>query len=222
MNRVLPEKANRPADVVITGHQWWWEVQYPAAHLITANEIHLPVGKTLLLKLLSGDVIHDWWVPELGNKMDMVPNRDNYIWLTINKPGTYYGTCSEFCGAQHAHMMIRVVAQPDQDYQSWLQSNQQAALPAVSRSKGAQVFNSLSCADCHRIQGTPAMGSAGPDLTHVASRQTLLSGMLINNESNLEAWLRDPQKVKPGANMPKFLLSDSTLKALVAYLNSLK
>lgn len=220
MNRVLPAHDNHQPDVVITAHQWWWEAKYPGTDVVAANEIHLPSGKKLLLKLLSADVVHDWWVPQLGNKMDMVPAQENFLWVTIKEPGEYYGICSEFCGAQHAHMRIKVVAQTQEEYEKWLQQHQQPA--AASISGGAQLFMEKTCGNCHRINGTAANGTAGPDLTHLASRQTLLAGLLENTPQNLEKWIRHPQQVKPGANMPDFLLDDTTAKALTAYLYSLK
>jgi cytochrome c oxidase subunit II len=222
MRHLMPDTAGHAPDVIITGYQWWWSVQYPQAHVVAANEIHLPVGKKLLLKLLSGDVIHDWWVPQFGSKMDMIPARENYLWVTIKQPGAYYGVCSEFCGAQHANMRITVIAQPEAEFDSWLKQNQQITPSDTSVANGAYMFQTRTCGNCHRIAGTPANGTTGPDLTHIGSRGTLLAGMLVNNQENLESWIRDPQKVKPGANMPKFILSDTAIKALTTYLLSLK
>lgn len=216
---VEPEVNGRTPDVVITGHQWWWEAAYPG-DVTTANEIHLPAGRSLLLKLLSADVIHDWWIPQFGNKKDMVPGQVTYLWLNIKKPGEYWGICSEFCGAQHAHMRVKVIAQTDADYQQWLQLRRQASV--ASSSPGAQLFMQKTCGNCHRIKGTEARGSTGPDLTHLGSRHTILAGMLVNNEENLEHWIRHPQKVKPGAYMPDFKLDDTTVKQIAAYLYSLK
>ncbi|GAA4750195.1 cytochrome c oxidase subunit II [Flavisolibacter ginsenosidimutans] len=218
---VEPDAKGINPDVVVTAHQWWWEAKYPSANVIAANEIHLPVGKNILLKLLAADVIHDWWIPQFGNKMDMVPTQENFLWLNIKQPGEYYGVCSEFCGAQHAHMRIKVVAQTEADYNNWLTQHQQPAT-AASLNNGAQLFQTKTCGNCHRINGTEAKGIAGPDLTHLASRKTLLAGLLENNPQNLESWIRHPQQIKPGANMPGFLLDDSTAKALTAYLWSLK
>lgn len=220
MNRVLPDAENKTPDVVITAHQWWWEVQYPSASVVTANEIHLPVGKNILMRLISSDVVHDWWVPQFGNKMDMVPGNQNYLWLNINEPGLYYGTCSEFCGAQHAHMQIQVIAQTEENFNQWLKANQSSA--ASTASEGEQVFMQKTCANCHRIGGTTANGITGPDLTHLGSRKTLLAGMLVNDEENLTNWIRHPQQIKPGANMPGFLLSNEEAKAIATYLYNLK
>lgn len=222
MSMVLPAAENKTPNVIITGHQWWWDVKYPSANVITANEIHLPVGKTILMRLLSADVVHDWWVPQFGNKMDMVPGNENYLWVTIKEPGVYYGTCSEFCGAQHAHMLIRVVAEEESRYQQWLESRQSASAANLSSLQGAQLFMQRTCSNCHRIAGTPAVGVAGPDLTHIGSRETLLAGMMVNNEENLTRWIQHPQQIKPGAHMPDFLLSGDEAKAIAAYLYSLK
>ncbi|MGI8635623.1 MAG: cytochrome c oxidase subunit II [Segetibacter sp.] len=224
MGKVLPSADGRVPDVVITGHQFWWEAQYPSQNVTAANEIHLPAGRTILLKLLSTDVIHDWWIPEFGNKMDLVSGRENFLWLHIKKPGRYYGACSEFCGAQHAGMRIVVVAQPEAEYNQWLQQHKQAASvnnDALAQT-GAQLFQIKTCGNCHSIHGTAANGKVGPDLTHLASRQTLLSGIIPNNKENLSHWIQNPQDVKPGANMPKFLLDKQNTEALVAYLSSLK
>lgn len=224
MNAVLPDRGNHPADIIITGHQWWWQADYPSAKASTANEIHLPVGKKLLLQLDAADVIHDWWVPALGGKMDMIPGRSNYLWVTINKPGVYEGTCSEFCGQQHAWMRIRVVAQNAVDYEVWLKEQaKDAATPHDTLAEaGAALFSKASCSSCHSIRGTLSTGMQGPDLTHFASRSTMLSGMMDNNPANVNNWLTDPQKVKPGAHMPRFIFSPDSIRAITAYLSQLK
>jgi cytochrome c oxidase subunit 2 len=221
INRVEPGRRNETPDVVVTAHQWWWEAHYPSSNVVTANEIHLPAGKKILLKLLAADVIHDWWIPQFGNKMDMVPNQENYLWLDIKQPGEYYGVCSEYCGAQHAHMRLKVIAQNEEEYNHWLLQNQSSAMNTTFAS-GAQLFVTKTCGNCHRISGTQAKGIVGPDLTHLGSRQTLLAGLLENNIQNLENWIRDPQRIKPGAYMPDFHLDDTTVKSIAAYLNSLK
>ena len=225
MNAVSPAvPKDRQPDIVITGHQWWWEVNYPGAHVVTANEIHLPVGRRLLMQMRSADVIHDWWVPELGNKMDLIPGQSNYLWLDINKPGKYIGTCSEFCGAQHAWMRINVIAQTENDFNKWLAENAKSAVVPIDSLalKGAELFQSQSCASCHRIQGTAATSDVGPDLTHLAARHTLLTGLMENNEANLFKWVNHPQKIKPGAHMPDFNFGKDTVNAIVHYLNQLK
>ena len=225
MNAVSPSvPKNRQPDIVITGHQWWWEVDYPAANVVTANEVHLPVGKHLLMEMRSADVIHDWWVPELGNKMDLVPNQSNYLWLDINKPGDYIGACSEFCGAQHAWMRIKVIAQNENDFNKWLTANaKEAVVPTDSLAlKGSELFQSKTCANCHRIQGTAATSNVGPDLTHLAFRDEILTGLMKNNESNLFKWVNHPQEIKPGAHLPDFNFSKDSVNAIVHYLEELK
>lgn len=225
MNAVSPEVTkNRQPDVIITGHQWWWEVYYPATNVYAANEVHLPVGKQLLMEMRSADVIHDWWVPELGNKMDLVPNHPNYLWLNIHKPGKYFGACSEFCGAQHAWMRITVIAQTKNDFDHWIASNVKLAAQPTDElaNTGAALFQAKSCGSCHRIAGTAAITNVGPDLTHLASRQTLLTGLMVNNENNLFKWISHPQNVKPGAHMPDFNMDKDSIKAIVHYLEFLK
>jgi cytochrome c oxidase subunit 2 len=214
----------RKPDIVITGHQWWWEVEYPGSGAITANEVHLPVGIPILMEMRSGDVIHDWWVPELGNKTDLVPGNKNYLSVDIDKPGDYYGSCSEFCGAQHAWMRIHVVAESPGDFAAWLSANGKPALPpADSLSKeGAALFQIHTCANCHRIGGTAAIAGAGPDLTHVGSRRTILTGILPMNEAGLAGWISHPQQIKPGARMPDFIFSKDSIAAIAHYLAQLK
>jgi cytochrome c oxidase subunit 2 len=224
MNAVNPDRGSHKPDIVITGHQWWWEATYPGSTVVVANEIHLPTGRKLLLQLNSADVIHDWWVPSFGAKMDMIPGMDNFLWVTINKPGIYEGTCSEFCGEQHAWMRIRVVAQTPDDFNKWLSGHAGAAiLPATALARnGESIFMNASCSGCHSIQGTLANGMEGPNLTHFGSRQTMLAGMMENTPQNLEKWLNDPQKIKPGAHMPRFIFNKDSVRALTAYLTQLK
>jgi len=224
MNAVLPEVGNNMPGIVITAHQWWWQASYPGTKVTTANEIHLPAGKKILMQLNSADVIHDWWVPSLGGKMDMIPGRVNYLWVTISKPGIYEGSCSEFCGLQHAWMRIRVVAQSPEDYDKWLMARAANAVPPADTQAiaGAAIFMKATCGDCHTVRGTTANGTEGPDLTHFGSRQTMLAGMLDNNAENVNKWLSDPQKVKPGAHMPRFIFSKESVGALAVYVEQLK
>ncbi|HEY2350782.1 MAG TPA: cytochrome c oxidase subunit II [Puia sp.] len=211
-------------DVIITAHQWWWEVQYPKNHVIAANEIHLPVGRPILMEMRSADVIHDWWVPSFGNKIDLIPDIKNYLRLNIIKPGTFMGACSEFCGAEHAWMRIKVIAEMPEKFNMWLQNNGSLSAPVTdSISKtGAMLFQEKSCAGCHRIGGTDADMKIGPDLTHLAGRQDILTGLLVNNRTNLAKWIGHAQEVKPGAYMPDFSLSKDSLTALVHYLSLLE
>jgi cytochrome c oxidase subunit II len=211
-------------DIVIMAHQFWWEMQFPKYDFITANELHIPVGKKLLMRVQSADVIHSWWVPELGRKIDAVPGRLNYTWIDADKPGVYEGTCSEYCGAQHATMRIKVFAEPEQDFDKWV-THQQQIPPQPSDSisiAGARMFQEMTCANCHAIAGTPANSHIGPNLTHLGSRTTILSGLLENNMDNLKRWLKNPQKVKAGAHMPDFMLSKDEINALSTYLEGLK
>lgn len=217
-------QAGRQPDLIVTGHQWWWEVKYPATGLVTANEIHIPAGKQLLVQVDSADVIHDFWVPQLARKMDATPGHATHMWLQADEPGTYLGTCSEYCGTQHAWMRIRVIAQPQAEFDAWMQ--QQLQVPAIpttgDAADGAKFFQSSTCANCHTIAGTDADGRVGPDLTHIAGRETLGAGVLENTPDTLATWLKDPQAVKPGVKMPDFKLSDGDVQQLVAYLETLK
>lgn len=216
--------ANQQPDILVVGHQWWWEVVYPKSGVVTANEIHMPVGQRMLVRLQSADVIHDLWVPQLGRKMDATPGHPTYMWLQADEPNTYLGSCSEYCGAQHAWMRVRVIVQPQSEFEAWQQ--QQAQVPPTSTSglpaQGAQLFQASTCVNCHTIAGTPAEGEAGPDLTHIGGRETLGAGVLDNTPDNLAKWLTNPQAVKPGIYMPNMNLSKSEVDALVAYLESLK
>lgn len=216
----VPE--GRQADVVITAHQWWWEARYPDS-VVTANEIHLPIGKKLLLQFHTADVIHDWWVPQLGNKTDIIPNTTNYLWITIPKVGVYNGACSEFCGAQHAWMRIKVIAQTPDDYAAWLAVNKKPAqkLTDSLALTGYKLYSNLSCVTCHN-NGAGTGNDIGPNLQHVASRGALLTGILAMNEQNLYKWISGPQQIKPGAHMPDFKLPADSLKAIAHYLAQLK
>jgi cytochrome c oxidase subunit 2 len=223
IHKVMKPAHGQP-DVIITGHQWWWEVYYPATGVTAANEFHLPVNKNLLIEFHSADVIHDWWVPEFGNKMDVIPGRSNYIWLNITLPGNYTGACSEFCGAEHAWMRIRVFAEDQTAYNAWQEANKKTAnMPSDELAmKGMLMFQSKSCGSCHRISGTLSSANVGPDLSHLFSRTTMLSGMMAMNEDNLHAWITDPQLLKPEAKMPNFIFSQDSVNAIVHYLTQLK
>lgn len=221
---VKPLVGSHPPDVVVIAHQWWWEYHYPQSGIITANELHMPEGKTWLLKLRSADVIHDFWVPDLGAKVDTIPGRVNYLWIEPQRNGTYLGTCAEFCGAEHALMGIRVIVQPDAQFTAWEQSQLRVpAQPAEgTAAQGTRIFESLTCTNCHRIAGTKADGRVGPDLTHVADRQTLGSGAIANTMDNLTAWIQDPQKIKPGCHMPDMGLTKTQAHDIAVYLEALK
>lgn len=220
----LPAEGQRQPDLRIVGHQWWWEIQYPGTEVVTANVAHIPTGKRLLVQLESADVVHDWWVAGLGRKMDAIPGRTNYFWMEAEEADTHEGACNEFCGLQHAWMRIRVVAQTPEDFQKWLDSQAQPALTPTTEAavRGGELFQEMSCATCHAIRGTAADVSIGPDLTHLASRPTMLSGKLPYSKDNLRAWLNDPQALKPGAHMPRFIFSEEELDQLTEYLDGLK
>lgn len=221
---VLPPVGGATPAVVVTGHQWWWQATYPGTSAETANEIHLPTGRRLLIEGRAADVIHDWWVPSFGEKMDVIPGRANHLWVTIKEPGVYEGACNEFCGQQHAWMRIRVVAHTPADYARWLAAAARPAAPPTDTAarRGAALFAHYACADCHQIRGTLAHGHQGPDLTHFGSRRTMLAGLLPNNADNLRRWLSDPQALKPGAHMPRFIFGRDTIQALTTYLTHLK
>lgn len=222
INSPIPDGAK--PDIIIIAHQWWWDMRYPSYDVITANELHIPVGKKLLMRVESADVIHDWWVPDLGRKIDAVPGRYNYTWIEADSAGTYDGTCSEYCGAEHAWMRIKVIAQNQNDFNNWIHNQQHIALVPKNSAAitGASLFQQKTCGNCHAIEGTPADMHIGPDLTHIGSRETILSGMLPNTKFNLVRWLTNPQKVKPGAHMPNFLLDSTEVNDLATYLEGLK
>ncbi|HZP96893.1 MAG TPA: cytochrome c oxidase subunit II [Candidatus Limnocylindria bacterium] len=219
--------ANGPAAmrIVARGHQWWWEFRYPDAsgEIVTANELHIPSNTAVDLELVAADVVHSFWVPELGGKTDMIPGKTNHLRLYADHAGVYRGQCAEFCGIEHAWMRISVVAESAGDFQRWLAGQAAArAAPGGTAAEGERVFLQNVCASCHAVRGTDAKAVAGPDLTHLASRRTLAAGVLPNDTASLRAWLFDPQRYKPGSLMPRVPLSDADLDALVSYLGSLR
>ncbi len=221
-------RASRAVTIKVTGHQWWWEVEYddpvPARIVQTANEIHIPAGRPVRIELASADVIHSFWVPSLHGKRDLIPGHDSEIWLQADRPGVYRGFCAEFCGHQHAHMGLLVIADPPDQYAAWYAGQLQTPPPPASAllQHGRQVVESGPCAVCHNIQGTQAGGRLGPDLTHLASRRTIAAATLPNTPGNLGGWIVDPQTVKPGNQMPANSLSSGDLQAVLAYLESLQ
>ena len=214
--------------IELTGHQWWWEARYedddPSRTFGTANELHVPVGRPVLVKLQSGDVIHSFWVPRLHGKADLIPGRINTIRFRADEAGIYRGQCAEFCGYQHAFMALLVVAEAPDAYERWAERQRGSAVaPSTETQKrGQQVFLSGTCVMCHAIQGTDANARLGPDLTHVGGRQTIAAGTLPNDPAQLARWIVDPHAVKPGVNMPANRLASGDLDALVAYLASLR
>jgi cytochrome c oxidase subunit 2 len=217
---------DHPADITVqvTGHQWWWEISYPNDGVVTANEIHIPVGKAVEIELTSDDVIHSFWVPNLTSKRDLIPGQTNTLWFQADSAGIYRGECAEFCGTEHALMAFLVIAQPLDEYGAWLHNQQASSVqPADSLiEQGQQAFLGSACVYCHTINGTAASGKVGPDLTHLASRQTLAAGTLDNTTGNLAGWILNPQALKPGNHMPATRLDSDDLQALLAYLESLK
>lgn len=213
--------ADRAPDLVVVGHQWWWEARYPNG-VVVANEIHIPVESNLLIRVESADVIHDLWAPQLGRKMDMIPGHPNYLWLRADAPGEYLGSCAEYCGAEHAGMRIHVMAQTAAEFAAWLAEQEQPApAPASDLTRlGRQFFQAKTCVNCHTIKGADPSTSVGPDLTHFASRKTIATGVLTNSLENLRLWLANPQAVKPGCHMPDFHLETNEINALAAYLET--
>lgn len=212
----------------VTGHQWWWEVRYgdknPSRIFTTANEIHIPVGQPVLLRMTSTDVIHSFWVPNLMGKKDLIPGKYSTLMFQADKAGVYRGQCAEYCGLQHAHMALIVVAENPDSYNAWRESQIHSAVEPASdaEKRGQQVFLSNPCIMCHTVRGTQAGSNLGPDLTHVGSRQTLAAGTLPNTRGHLSGWIVDSQSVKPGNKMPPNSLSPDDLQALLDYLQSLK
>ncbi|WP_354087646.1 cytochrome c oxidase subunit II [Brevundimonas faecalis] len=211
--------------VRVTGEMWWWRVAYlddqGRETVQDANEVHIPVGRPVVIELESADVIHSLWIPRLGGKTDMIPGRRNFMRLQADSPGVYAGQCAEYCGGPHALMGFVVVAHADGDFETW--RAKQAAPAAPSALSGAAVFGASGCGACHTIRGTEANGLAGPDLTHVGSRQTLGAGILPNNQGTMAGWIADSQGIKPGNRMPSYpVLTGTELRDLAAYLDSLQ
>jgi len=212
--------------VDVIGHQWWWEIRYegePASRsFVTANELHVPVGEPVQVRLTSADVIHSFWVPQLAGKTDTIPGQTNQTWLQADIPGTFYGQCTEYCGLQHAHMGLVVVAEPSDRFATWW-TQQLSAPPSPGglAAEGQTVFMAR-CASCHSVRGTTAGGIFGPDLSHIAHRSRVPSGVLSNSPQNLAAWISHPQGIKPGALMPDPALKGHELEAVVAYLETLQ
>ena len=214
--------------VEVVGNQWWWYVRYldddASRIVVTANEIHIPAGKPVLMRGTSQDVIHSFWVPNLQGKRDLIPGRITTEWLQADQPGRYRGQCAEFCGLQHAHMSLWVVAEPQRDFEAWMEAQRRPSEaptdPVLLR--GQQVFMNSACVFCHSIAGTPAAGQVAPDLTHFGSRLSIAAGTLPNNRGNLGGWITDPQGIKPGNHMATVPIKPDDLQPLIEYLESLK
>jgi cytochrome c oxidase subunit II len=217
-----------PIEVDVIGRQWWWDFQYrdptPSQWVNSPNELHVPVGTRVLLRLQSRDVIHSFWVPRLQGKRDLVPGIVNEMWIEASEAGIYRGVCAEFCGHQHAHMQFVVVAEPMDDFQRWLVAQRQPAREpeTAQESRGRDVVLGTTCVMCHTVRGTTAGSRVGPDLTHVGGRRTLAAGTLANSSEHLARWIRDAQSIKPGSRMPSHDLSRADLAAVAAYLRSLR
>jgi cytochrome c oxidase subunit 2 len=223
--RRLPMTAPTGAfEIEVVSHQWWWEVRYPHAQFNTANELHLPVGRPVALKLTSVDVIHSFWVPALGGKVDLLPDRVNTLVLMADEPGEHRNRCAEFCGLQHTMMGMVVVAEPPDRFEAWVaEQRRPAAEPAdADVRRGRDVFLGANCAECHTIAGTAARATKGPDLTHVAGRRTLGAAAVANTPEQLARWVADPHTIKRGVAMPAAKLSPADLEAVLAYLGTLR
>ena len=219
-------KPQSALDVTVIGHQFWWEFRYPKLGIVTANELHIPVSSPVhpiptYLKLLSADVDHSFWVPELAGKTDLIPNRVNQLWIDPLQTGLYLGQCAQFCGIEHAKMLIRVYVDTPDDFAAWARNQRQSGNQDPRAEAGRHAFETLSCMNCHTIAGTAATGRFGPDLTHLMSRSTIASGIVVNNAKNLRDWIKDPDQLKTGCLMPAMQLSDEQLDELVAYLSTL-
>jgi len=228
LTRGLSASDARALEIEIRGHQWWWEITYLSSQadqvFTTANEIHVPVGRTIHLQLAAADVIHSFWVPNLAGKQDLIPGRDNSLTFAAQRPGVYRGQCAEFCGLQRAHMALLVIVDPPEAFEHWRRAQlTPAANPTdPQQAEGRKVFTSKPCAACHTVQGTSAAATIGPDLTHVASRRYIAAGLLQTTRGSLAAWIADPQTLKPGNNMPDVPLTATELQAVSAYLAALK
>lgn len=212
------------ADVEVIGHEWWWEVRYPKLGIQTANEIYIPTGARVTFALMSSDVIHSFWVPQLHGKLDLIPGRVNRFWLEADSVGQYRGECAEFCGTQHAHMDFTVVAVPRAEFSRWAVAQVRPAKPPgdPASEEGLRAFQFAGCAYCHTVSGNGAGGRVGPDLTHFASRLTIGAGMMPNTRGYLAGWIVGAQHLKPGIRMPDVMLSGEELQAVLAYLDGLR
>ena len=227
-----PKTGDHALFVTVIGHQWWWEYAYESYDgrslgFVTANELHMPVSdgniaRPVYLTLKSADVCHSYWVPRLAGKVDLIPGRVNALMLQTKEPGLHLGQCAEFCGAQHANMLIRVIVDSPEEFERWLANESQPAVEDAALRDGKAMFLAQSCVNCHTVRGTPARGTYAPDLTHLMSRKTLASGIVENMPETLADWVRDPQQIKPGCLMPAFGLDDRNQQLIVDYLQTLR
>ncbi|MGA3091504.1 MAG: cytochrome c oxidase subunit II [Terriglobales bacterium] len=219
-----PESA---VEVTVIGHQFWWEYRYPQLGVVTANELHIPVSdpahpKPTFLQLLSADTDHSFWVPELAGKTDLIPNHPNRMWMDPQRTGIIVGQCAQYCGTQHAKMLLRVSVDSPEDFAEWVREQQQPAIADERVAAGKRVFETTACINCHSISGTVANGRFGPDLTHLMSRTTIAAGAALNTPENLGLWIENPDAIKRGSLMPAMQLSKSEREALVGYLETLR
>jgi len=222
-----PPKPKDALDVVVIGHQFWWEYRYPKFGVVSANELHVPVSDPAhptptFLTLLSADTDHSFWVPRLAGKTDLIPNHPNSMWIDPRETGLYLGQCAQYCGTQHAKMLLRVYVESPEEFAVWVSAQK---LPAAQEEKeiaGRRVFENTACVSCHAVGATGATGGFGPDLTHLMSRRTIASGAADNTHDNLRLWIRSPDAIKPGSLMPAMQLGDADLDALVRYLETLR
>ena len=214
-------------EVTAIGHQYWWEFRYPKLGIVTANELHIPVSEPshptpTFLELLSADTDHSFWVPELAGKTDLIPNHSNRMWMDPQRTGIFLGQCAQYCGTQHAKMLLRVSVDKPEDFAAWARSQQEPAVRDPGVEVGREVFEHTACINCHTVAGTPANGRFGPDLTHLMSRATIAAGAAVNTPENLRLWIQDPNAVKPGSLMPAMKLSDADLDTVVSYMRTLR
>src|SRR5712671_4626507 len=213
--------------VTAIGHQFWWEYRYPDLGVVTANELHVPVSDPAhptptFIRLLSADTDHSFWVPRLAGKTDLIPNHPNSMWIDPQETGLYLGQCAQYCGTQHAKMLLRVYVQPRDDFDRWIQAQRQPVSVSATASQGQRIFETTACINCHTVAGTAANGRFGPDLTHLMSRDTIAAGAASNTAENLRLWILNPNAIKPGSLMPAMELNDQELDALTAYLETLR
>ena len=213
--------------VTAVGHQFWWEFRYPTLGIVTANELHIPVSDRAyptptFVRLLSADTDHSFWVPQLAGKTDLIPNRINSMWIDPHETGMYVGQCAQYCGTQHAKMLLRVYVDSPEQFRSGVAAHKQSAQMSEAVAAGRRIFEKTACINCHAVSGTLANGRFGPDLTHLMSRDTIASGAASNTHENLKLWIRDPESIKPGSLMPAMNLNDRDLEAVTAYLESLQ
>ena len=224
------QDAPKPAaavEVTAVGHQFWWEFRYPALGVVTANELHIPVSDPAhptptFLKLLSADTDHSFWVPQLAGKTDLIPNRVNEMWVDPHQIGIFLGQCAQYCGTQHAKMLLRVSVESTEDFKAWVNAQKQPANQDEREIAGKRIFETTACVNCHTVADTNATGHFGPDLTHLMRRSTIASGAAENTKENLRLWIQNPDAIKPGSRMPAMQLTDADLDALVRYLETLQ